>query len=74
MVLGPSRGSTGDPERLIRGYRWVCIIGAVIGVAAAIYFFVTGPSDVGWVFIVLTVLLLPAYVAFRHAARRGWRN
>jgi hypothetical protein len=61
----------GGLARFARAYKWVCVVGAVIGITATIYFFVTGPTDVGWVLGVLTVLLLPACLLVQWRARKG---
>ncbi len=42
-----------------------CGMGAVIGITASIYFFTSGPVEVGWTLAVLTVLLLPANLLVR---------
>ena len=68
-----SRWSEGELARFVRVYRWTCVIGAIIGIAAAAYFFATGPADLGWVFLILTILLLPAYVLVRWRANRRRR-
>jgi hypothetical protein len=54
-------------------YRNICLAGAVIGIVASAYFFMTGPADVGWVLLVLTVLLLPAYLIYARATQRRSR-
>lgn len=62
----------GESARIARAYKWTCVVGAVVGIVATIYFFVTGPTDVGWVLGVLTVLLIPAYLLVRWRTRKGF--
>jgi high-affinity Fe2+/Pb2+ permease len=57
-------------EAWLRAYRWVCLAGAVIGAAAAAYFYVDGDAVLGSFFVVLTALLVPAYAGFAWAMRR----
>jgi hypothetical protein len=71
-ILGlVTTGSDGNKARSdgLRVYRTVCLVAAVIGVAASGYFFATGPADVGWILAVLTVLLLPAYLLVARTPR-----
>lgn len=54
-----------------RLYGMVCMVGAVIGVPAAVYFWVSGSPATGTVLTVLTVLLLPSWLAYRAAWTRA---
>jgi hypothetical protein len=51
-------------------YRAICLAGAVVGVLTAAYFFAAGDAFMGWFFVVLTLLLAPAYLAYAAAVRR----
>jgi hypothetical protein len=69
-----------DPEerrsvasRVLRGYLIVCLVGALLGAGTAVFFFATGDAVLGWTFVVLTALLLPAYRGAVVAARRSHR-
>ncbi len=53
-----------------RLFGMVCLVGALIGVAAAVYFWVSGSPATGAFLAVLTVLLLPAWLLYRV----GWRR
>ncbi|MGZ4617524.1 MAG: hypothetical protein ACXV3F_02115 [Frankiaceae bacterium] len=53
-----------------RLFGMVCLLGAVIGVGAAAYFWVSGSPATGVVLAVLTVLLLPSWLLYRV----GWRR
>jgi hypothetical protein len=65
------RAGRRDGERFLRFYAKVCLVGAVIGVAATVWAFSTGPKTLGWTFAVLTLLMLPAYLLNVWAARRS---
>jgi hypothetical protein len=52
-------------------YRALCLAGAVVGIGTAAYFFASGDAFMGWFFVVFTALLVPAYVAYSAAVRRG---
>ncbi len=54
-------------------YRAICLAGAVVGVATAAYFFAVDDAFMGWFFLVFTLLLWPAYLAYSAAVRRGRR-
>jgi hypothetical protein len=60
-----------DSEKFLRLYRWACMLAAVIGVSAAVYFWAIRGPALGLTFVVLTTLLLPAYSAAAWRARRG---
>jgi hypothetical protein len=66
-----SSDGRGDRHAFLRVYGKVCLVGAVVGLAATVWAFTTGPASLGWTFAVLTVLLLPAYLLNVWAARRG---
>ncbi len=51
-------------------YRAICLAGLVVGVATAAWFFADGDAFMGWFFVLLTVLLWPAYAAYAAAVRR----
>jgi hypothetical protein len=73
-VPSPEEWATRIAEMIpVHVYRNICFAGAVIGIATSAYFLVTGPADVGWVLLVLTVLLLPAYLLYARAIQRGNR-
>ncbi|WP_222194050.1 hypothetical protein [Modestobacter italicus] len=51
----------------VRTYGYICVVGAVIGVAATAWALTWDPGT-AVVFAVLTVLLLPAYLLVRRRA------
>ncbi|WP_369258158.1 hypothetical protein [Geodermatophilus amargosae] len=70
MVGDSTSRPGGRSDRLIRAYRWVCIVGAVIGVITALAFLASGDGFMAAFFAVFTLLLIPAYLCFRWALRR----
>lgn len=58
MTDDPQPGA--DAAGFVRAYRQVCLIGAVVGVAATLWALTSDPG-LAIVFGVLTVLLLPTY-------------
>ena len=55
---------------LLPVYRVICVVCGVVGLLAAAFFFASSDALMGWIFVVLTALLWPAYRAFAHAVRR----
>jgi hypothetical protein len=64
------RHQNSTSEKLLRGNLWACIACGIIGIVAAVFFFVTGDALLGWIFVVLTALLIPAYFGLRWALHR----
>lgn len=53
-----------------RVFGLVCLVGAVIGAAATVYFWIAANAATGVLFAVLTVLLLPSWLLYSA----GWRR
>ncbi|TFV88444.1 hypothetical protein E4P40_09805 [Blastococcus sp. CT_GayMR20] len=57
-------------QRLLRWYGWGCVVIAPFGIGAAVYFFAAGDAFIGWLLVVMTLLLIPAFLGFRYALQR----
>jgi hypothetical protein len=58
-------------DRFMRGYRVLTYVLVAVGAITAVFLFATGDAVLGWFFVILTALLLPAYKAGVLAARRA---
>ena len=55
----------------LQAYRVACLFAAVLGIGAALYFWLAEDRpDMGVLFVVFTLLLLPAYLLYAWAVRR----
>ena len=55
----------------LQAYRVACLFAAVLGIGAALYFWLgEDRPDMGVLFVVVTLLLLPAYLLYAWAVRR----
>ena len=56
-----------------RAYGYACVVAALIGIAATVGFWAAGRADLGVLFLVMTVLLAPAWWLYSMAWNRRRR-
>lgn len=70
MTSASGRHHNSTSDKLLRGHRWAAIACGIVGLAAAVFLFVTGDALLGWIFVVLSFLSVPSYIGLRWALHR----